>query len=176
MFVFSLPLMVSINNIRLDVRLPDPWVPSEVLQGLSRPPSSEQPSVLPGGVFLGELVECENSSACLQDPPSGGLGNLQSCDLQFRNFKHSLIVEDCGYDHNHFVLLFFGIGMLDDLGDRDRIPSGVALAKASEHKTVELRVGSSGHESVQLDQQVVVEVRGGRRTNGVPVWHSSFSI
>ena len=121
-----------------------------MLVSFSSSDASQQPSVLAGRCDLRELVEGEHFSAGLDDSSSGGRGESESADSELRDLGESFVVEYGADDNEDLLSLLFGVGVLDESGDRDREPVVQALVESLENDFVELRVGSSGQELVEL--------------------------
>lgn len=134
---------------------------SEVRKSLSGSGSSEQENVLSKRFDLGELVESEALSSGLENSGSGSLGELQGANSDLWDSEHSLVVEDFSGDGEDLGSLLLSVGDLSESGQRDGVSGGSGLSESLVENAVELGVGSSGQELIELEQQLVVFVGGG---------------
>ena len=155
-----LSAMVGIQNVGLSVRSLDTWGSAEVLKGLSLASASEEDGVFAKRSDLGELVEGEDFSTSLDDSASGLLGDSKSADSELRNGQHSLVVQDVADNDHDLVPLLGSIGMLGQLRQGNRVAGSAALVEALVDDLVELRLGSSAQELVELDEESVVKIGG----------------
>ena len=167
--------MVGVENIRLGVAALCSGGRSEVLESLSLMSTSEEDGVGSGGVLFGELVESEALSSSSKDSSASGFGELQSADFQFGDDEKSLVIEDVSDDNKDFLLSLFALSVFHQFGNGDGVASGVRLVESLVHDLVEFGVGSASQEFVELDEQAVVGVRGGRLAPG-PLDHASSLV
>lgn len=142
--------VVSLSNVWSD-SLVDTVSSSEVSQGLSGSWGSEQPGVGAGWGNLGQLVEGVALSSGALDSVSGRVRELEGADLQLWNGEESLVVEDVSDDAEDLGLLVVGVGELGQSGDGDWVSGDVALVESLVNNLVEVAIGSSAQESVQLE-------------------------
>jgi len=116
--------------------------------------SLEQKSVLAQWSLLSELVQRDDFSTGFQDSLSGGLGDSKSSQFDFWAFVQPGVVGD-GSDAND-DLAFFSVGRQS--GERQSWSVLSAHKKSFQQDFVEFGVGSSGEESVKLDEHVQVEI------------------
>lgn len=142
------------------------WTHAEVSDGLSVVLlSSEEHDVGSGRCSHGELVEGDALTSGLCDSSSGGRGKSQGGDGEFWDVDQSVVVGD-GSDDGDGSLGLGGILRIRDLsgnvGDRDGRSVDLGHEQSSEDDLVELRVRSSGEESIQLDEKLQVYIVGFR--------------
>ena len=131
-----------------------------MLESLSLAGTSEEDGVFAKGSDFGQLVEGEDFSTSLDDSATSLLGDSEGADSEFRNSKESLVVQDVADNDKNLVLLLGGIGVLGQLRQGNRIAGGAALVQTLVNDLVELRLGSSAQELVELDEESVVQVGG----------------
>jgi hypothetical protein len=131
-----------------------------VFKRLSAFLTSNQKSVDTLWLNLGQLIESKALSTSLEDSLSGILGELEGTNFHFRNDYHSLVIENVSDQDDDFVSLLFAVGDFSEFGDRHRISSGSGLVESLIDDSVEIRLGSSGQEFVELDQQLMVVIAG----------------
>lgn len=129
-----------------------------MLEGLSVLVGSEEVDLLAFGSLHNELVEGEALTTSGGDASTGSLGESKSGDSHLRDSEDSLIIGDGGNDNGGLTLIRLLLVMLDELRERKRRSVHSGGDKSSEDRLVEVRAGSSGEESEELDEQVNVEV------------------
>lgn len=136
---------------------------AEVLDGLTGVlGAAEEDDVRASGGAHGELVESEALAAGLLDAGAGGSGEAQSADGHLRHLIEAVVVGDGANDSADLALVRLrrrwvvrdGV----DLGQGDRWPVDLGHAQAAEDGLVELRVGTTRQEGVQLVQKSDVGV------------------
>ena len=150
--------VVGVDNVGLGVRALDDGVFTEVLESLPSSGSSEEDSILAEGSYFRELVEGQNFTSCLDDSSAGLFGHSEGANSELGNGHESLVVEDISDDNQDFVLLLLIVGELGELGDGNWVPGGPTLVESLVDDLVELGLGSSAQELIELDQESMVEV------------------
>ena len=153
--------VVGVQDVGLGVGALNAGGGAEVLEGLTLSGASEEYGILAERSDFRELVESENFTASLNDSAAGLFGDAEGADSELGNGEHSLVIEDVANNDQDLLLLLGSVGVLGQLGERNRITCGAALVQALVDDLVELGLGSSAQEFVELDQESVVQVCGG---------------
>ena len=143
-----LDLALSISDVRLGVRSFDSWSRSEVLDSLSCSGSSEDESVLSSRVLECQLVESADGASSSEDSLSCTFSNSESNDVKLWYIDESVVIGHGSHTDSSNVILAFHV--LGNSGNGDWCSSSVAVLEESKDSEVELVLGSSGEEGIQL--------------------------
>ena len=124
--------------------------------------SSQQDGVCTLWCPQSQLIQSDDLATGLLDPLTGSLGDSQSGDAQLGDLQHSRIVRDSSYDDDGFVGIVLGGHLAADEADADGRTVDARLEETFEDDLVELGVGTTGEESVQLHEEKQVHVLRGR--------------
>merc|ERR1711948_149437 len=116
--------------------------------------SLQQQSVLAQWSLLSELVQRDDFSTGFQNSLSGGFSDSKSGEFDFWHLVASGVVGDGSDANDGFA--FLGVSRKSRERQRWSVLSG--HKKSFEHDLVEFGVGSSGQESVELNEHVQVEI------------------
>jgi hypothetical protein len=149
---------------------------TEVLLGLAAGVlATEEVGVLAGGGDSGELIEGDAFTAGTLDALAGFAGEAEGADAELAELVEADIIEDVTDDDGDGGLslgrvLPDGLALQDDgeAGEGDGSAVATALEEALVDGLVEGRLGASGQELVELDEELDVRVGGvGGATNEV---------
>lgn len=129
-----------------------------MLNGLSVLVGSHEVNLLAFGGLHNELVEGEALTTSSGDASTGSLSESKSGNSQLGDSEDSLVIGDGGNNNGSLTLIRLLLVMLDELRERKRRSVHSGGDKSSQDGLVEVRSGSSGEESEELDEQVNVEV------------------
>lgn len=116
--------------------------------------------VLAGRSASGELVKGDDLTAGLENAGTGGLGDLESGDSDLGDLVQTSVVGDSAGNNNNLTLVILGLDGAGDARDGDGGSVDLGEEQRSQHNLVELGVGTAGEESVELDQQLQVDIVG----------------
>lgn len=131
---------------------------SDSLTGVSGTTNNQ--GVLASGGTAGKLVKGDNLTTGLQDAGSSGLGDLKGSNSDLGDLKQTGIVSDSTGDNNNLVLVILGLDISGNARNRDGGSVDLGEEKRSKDDLVELGVGTTSKESVELDQQLQVDIVG----------------
>lgn len=126
--------------------------------GVSRTTNNQ--SVLASRSSAGKLVESDNFTTSLQDTGFSSLSNLECSNSDLGNFVKTSIVGNSTSNNNDLTSVILGLSDTGDTGDGNRRSVDLRKEKRSENDLVELGVGTTSKESVNLDQQLQVDIVG----------------
>lgn len=125
---------------------------AKVLAGLARLALAlHQDRVLAGGGTQRQLVEGQHLAAVLHDALTGLVGDAQGADLHLRHVQHAGVVGDGAHDNGDAVLLLALLHEAGHLLQGDGRAVGAAHKQTAQHDAVELLLGATVQESVQLE-------------------------
>ena len=117
------------------------------------PLALHQDRVLAGGSAEGQLIECQNLAAVLHDPLPRLLCHLQRAHLHLGHVQEPGVVRHGAYDHGDGLGL---LALLHEAGDalqRNWWPVRAAHKQTAQDDAVELALGTTVQESVQLKRE-----------------------
>jgi len=152
--------LLELPALRSNERLSSLEGSTEVLDGLPDVPlSPQQNGVATGRSPQSELVQGQSLTTVGDDPVPGGSGEAQGGDGELADLGETLVVEDLSDNNDGLGTVgVLALGLLDDSRDGDRGSVDPGHKEPLEDGPVEPRVGPSGEESVELDQQEEVGV------------------
>jgi len=153
--------VVSVQDVGLGVRALDAGSSTEVFESLTLSGTSEEDGIFAEGSDFRKLIEGEDFTTGLDDSAAGLFGDAQGADSELGDGEQSLVIEDVANNDQDLFLLLGSVGVLGQLGNGNRIAGGAALVQALVDDLVELRLGSSAQEFVELDQESVIQIGGG---------------
>tara|TARA_B110001450_G_C17509725_1_gene435870 strand:+ start:415 stop:837 length:423 start_codon:yes stop_codon:yes gene_type:complete len=101
------------------------------------------------------LIKGEAFTTSFDDSCSSGLGESKSGNLHLWYFKKSVIISDFADDDSNLIL---SLQELANLGDGDWWSVDSGGNESSQDSLVERRFGSSGEESEQFNQKMLIKV------------------
>lgn len=132
---------------------------AEVSDGLSRlSGTSEDDSVLTLWSTTSKLVQSDSLTTGLENTGLSRLGESQSSDGSLWNLSDTVVVSDSANNNNGLVGSTLVLDSSSDTGDRDRRTVDFGQEQGSENHFVEASVGTTSEESVELDQELQVDV------------------
>lgn len=131
---------------------------AEVLDGFTSVlRSTEQESVGSSGGTESELVEGKDLTTGLLNTGAGGSGETKGGNGELGDSQHAVVVGDGSNNNNGLSLLLLGY-----VGDDARQADGRSVCagheKASKDDLVEVGIGTTGQEAVELHQELKVDV------------------
>lgn len=132
---------------------------AEVSDSLSRVSgTSQDQSVLTLGSSSSKLVQSDGLTTSLQDLSLGTGGESKSSDSSLGELEDSVVISDSSDNNNSLVSSTLLVKSSRDSRNRHRRSVNLREEKLLENDLVERRVGSSSQKSVQLDQELQVDV------------------
>lgn len=122
--------------------------------------STDNQSVLASGGTASELVKGEDLTTSLEDTGSGGLGDLEGSNGDLGDLVETSIVSDGTSNNDDLVSSTLTSKSSGNARDRNRRSVDLGKEKRSKDDLVEVGVGTTSKESVELDQQLQVDVVG----------------
>jgi len=152
--------LLELPSLRSNVRLSSLEGSTEVLDGLPDVPlSPQQNGVATGRSPQSELVQGQDLSTVGDDSVPSRSGEGEGSDGELGNLGETLVVEDLSNNDDGLgVLGVLTLGLLDDTRDGNGGSVDPGHKQPLEDGPVEPRVGPSGEEAVELDQQEEVRV------------------
>jgi hypothetical protein len=146
----------------------------EVLDSLAgRALALNEDAVRAGGLEESELVESDAAATSLGDAGTGSLRELESADVHLGAEGETVVVGDGADNDSNLTVLAVHHGSHAGEGKRGAV--GLRHAKTLEDDLVEVRVGATGHEAVQLGEKTdLVVVRLG--SSAAPVTNAATSL
>ena len=142
-------------------------------EGFSSSGTSQEEGVFTSWGSESELIESQALTTSSDDSLSCLFSESQSADSELGDGQESDVVGNGGDDDDG--LIFSTLEVLNDSGNADGISDDSRLVKSSEDGLVECRVGSSGQELVESDQELVIGVGSSSGTN-ISVLSSASSL
>lgn len=131
---------------------------TEVRLGTSGGVASQEEGTSASWALHDELIEGKASATSLGDSCTGGFGEAETSNGKLWNIENTLVIGDGTNNNSDSVLLLAEV--LDDLGQGKWWAVGAGSNKSSQDGLGEAGSGSSGEESEQLDEKVVIQVLG----------------
>jgi len=131
---------------------------AKVLDGLSGVLwSSQQESVTSSRSTLSQLIQSQGLTTGGNDAGTGGSGEAESGNAELGDGQETVVIGDGTNDDNGLI-----VGLLGGVGNNAREGDGWAVdarhEEAAEHDFVEGRLGTTSQESVQLHQELKIDI------------------
>jgi len=126
------------------------------LTGLAR--SLKKQSVLASWSSESQLIKSDNFTSSFQDSLTGLLSDSEGTDGHLGDVEDSDVIGDGSNNDSNLVSISSLLHVTSQAGDGVRRAVDLAHEQPSENDLVELGLGPSGQEPVQLDQQPQVDV------------------
>ena len=118
-------------------------------------PTLQEDGVLASGGHQGQLIEGQNLASVLQDALAGLLGDAEGDDGEsLGDLEDPVVLGDGADDDGDFVLTTLLGHQSGDAGERDGRPVDSGHEQAAEDDAVELGIGTTGQETVELEKYV----------------------
>merc|ERR1719245_206565 len=132
---------------------------SEMLDSLTGLAGSlEEQSVLACGSSQSQLIKSDNFSSSFQDSLASLLGDSEGTDGHLWDLEDSDVIGDGSNNDSDLVSISGLLHVADQTGDGERRTVDLAHEEPLQDDLVELGLGSSGQEPVELHQQSQVDV------------------
>lgn len=124
--------------------------------------SLEEDGVLSLGVLEGELIEGDDFTSSGSNSLSSGLSDSESADSELWDFEESDVVGNGTNNNSGLVLSALGLHLSDESSEGKWRSVDSGHKESLEDDLVEGSIGSSGQESVGLDEETEVDILGDR--------------
>ena len=116
--------------------------------------------VLTGRGLQSQLIQGQDLTAGLQNALAGLLGDVQGSDRHFRDLEEPQVIGNSTDDDCGLAITTSLLHVTSQSGDRDWGSVHLGHEETAKHNFVELGIGTTSQEAVQLDEESQVDILG----------------
>jgi hypothetical protein len=151
------------------------WAKTEVLECLARVlGAAQEEGVRPSRLLKRKLIERERLAACRGDTGASGGGESQGRHFSLGGIEKAVVVGH-GANHDDRLLLVAILKVGRNAGERHGRAVDARHKEATKDDLVEVAVGAAGQETIELHQELEVDIVTGARVSVSWERSSTFS-